>query len=163
RFTSSASAARPASAPARCSSRRGALYREWDDRLVGAADQLVVAVPGQLGQHDRLVPGSSAAHDTMAVDEQDVVVARAGRDVVGAVAGIEPVAAAPALEMVDLAGRLFRWLVVAPDHVSIRAGVDRVVAVAAEQLVVTDIRGHTVGVRVPVGAARPSACCSTAA
>ena len=40
------------------------------------------------------------------------------------------------VQAVDLAGRLALGLVVAPDHVAPRPGVDRVVAVAAEQLVV---------------------------
>src|SRR5205814_299935 len=115
----------------------------------------VVGIHGDFGQ-PQLVPGASS-YGCVRIHDRYLYWLGAN------VPCIEPVAATPALEMVDLAGRLFRWLVVAPDHVSIRAGVDRVVAVVAEQLVVTDIRGHTVGVRVPVGAARPSACCSTAA
>jgi len=66
----------------------------------------------------------------------DVIAARPGVDDVGAMACVDEVPAGAAVDAVELARGLPGRLVVAPQHVAPRAGVERVVAVAAEQLVV---------------------------
>src|SRR3954467_35735 len=102
---------------------------------------------------DLLTPGDPEVALGLAADEQEVaaratvdralaevrldpVVARAGRDRVRAVAGVDEVACGAADDRVDLVPRLVRGLVVGPQDVPPRPAVERVVAVAAEQLVV---------------------------
>ena len=71
----------------------------------------------------------------------DHVAATAGDDRVPAVRGIDEVASGTAGQPVDLRRRLAAGLVVAPDHITEWARRDRVVAVAAEQLVVACCTG----------------------
>src|SRR5205807_10235281 len=54
----------------------------------------------------------------------------------------DEVVARPAVQVIDLCCGLTAGFVVAPDHVAGGAGVDRVVSVSAEQLVVPDIGRH---------------------
>src|SRR4051812_37201012 len=65
-----------------------------------------------------------------------------GGDHIRAVAGVDEVPAVAAENPVDLGGRLAGGLVVGPQHVAPRTGVQRVVAVAAEELVVARARRH---------------------
>src|SRR5436305_2305627 len=60
----------------------------------------------------------------------------AGPNVVDRVVGVDEVAAVARVDHSGLVGRPARRVVVAPDHVAGGAAVDRVVAVAAEQVIV---------------------------
>src|SRR4051794_23839934 len=88
------------------------------------------------------VAAPAAVDDPAPVVGLDPVVAAPRPDGVRAVTGVDEVASGAAVETVVLAGRLTRRLVVAPEHVAPRAGVDGVAAVAAQQLVMPRSRRH---------------------
>src|SRR5215468_6220760 len=90
----------------------------------------------RLAADEEQVVAAAAVNGAPAEVGLDDVVATAGRDVVRAVAGVDEVLAVAADDRVDLRGRLAARLVVAPQHVAPRPGIERVVAVPAEQLVV---------------------------
>src|SRR5207244_9548242 len=107
--------------------------------------------------HERLYPRPVAVDGPISVHERNVVIAGAGPDEVVAVARVKPIAAAPAVQVVALARGLGAWVRVAPDDVAHFAGPDRVVSVAAEQLVVHVLeapQGAAFVVRVPPVVAR---------
>ena len=134
RLSTAAAAARRAPGRHRAGGQpSGAVAHEHD---VPAADQPEVPVLRQVAHDQRLHAGTVAMDGAVAVDERDVVVARAGPDVVQPVAGIQPVRAGAAVQPVVLAFRLTARMGVAPDHVAAVPREDPVVAVAAEQHVV---------------------------
>src|SRR3954447_24330017 len=95
-----------------------------------------------LAADEQEVAARAAVDRALAEVRLDPVVARAGGDGVRAVARVDEVARGAADDRVDLRRRLVRGLVVGPQDVAPRPAVDRVVAVAAEQLVVARRAGN---------------------
>src|SRR3954447_2820436 len=100
---------------------------------LAAADRVA---PLRRAADEQRVAAAAAVDQPAAEVRVDDVVAAAGDDRVRPVAPVDDVATRAAEEAVVLARRLAGGLVVAPDDVAPRPGVDGVAAVAAEQLVV---------------------------
>src|SRR4051794_33452906 len=92
-------------------------------------------LPLRAAADEELVAPRAAVDRPLAEVRLDPVVARAGSDRVAAVARVDEVVAGPADDGVGLGRWLAGRLVVGPQDVAPRPGVDGVAAVAAEQLV----------------------------